>query len=91
MAEIIKKASAGTLESSDAFVEVSPGKGTEIELESVVLDQFGDAIRALVRATLQKEGIRDVKVRIVDRGALDCVLEARLETALQRGKGKDTL
>ena len=48
--DIIKKASAGTLESSDAYVEIEPGTdGIRLELESVVEQQFGDSIRALVR------------------------------------------
>ena len=50
MKEIVKKAWAGTLESSDAYVEVEPAEAVEIELQSVVQAQFGDAIEAAVRA-----------------------------------------
>ena len=47
MSRIVKRAAAGTLESSDVFVEIEPGDGgIEVEIESVVLAQFGDAIRA---------------------------------------------
>ena len=46
--DILYRASAGTMESSDAYVEIEPAeKGIQIELESVVQAQFGDAIRAL--------------------------------------------
>ena len=84
--EIVKTASAGTLESSDVYVEVSPGSGVEIELESVVQLQFGDAIEAVVRDVLAENGVENAAVRITDRGALECVIRARVETALLRGK-----
>ena len=37
---------------------------------------------------LQEQGITDANVRVVDRGALECVLRARVETAVLRGKGE---
>lgn len=53
MAEIVRVASAGTLESSDVYVEIEPWEqGVEIQLESVVKGQFGGAIESAVRATL---------------------------------------
>ena len=85
--EIVKTASAGTLESSDVFVEVAPGiGGVEVELESVVQLQFGDAIEAVVREVLEENGVKSAAVRVTDRGALECVIRARVETALLRGK-----
>ena len=45
--KLIRKAVAGTLESSDALVEVSPAPGVELEIESAVMAQFGDAIEAV--------------------------------------------
>jgi citrate lyase subunit gamma (acyl carrier protein) len=85
--EIVKTASAGTLESSDVFVEVAPGKGgVEVELESVVQLQFGEAIEAVVRDVLAENGVNNAAVRVTDRGALECVIRARVETALLRGK-----
>ena len=86
--EILKRASAGTMESSDAYVEIEPGQnGLDIHLESVVLGQFGDAIDRTVREVLAEQGVIDANVRVVDRGALECVLRARVETAVLRGKG----
>lgn len=85
--EILKRASAGTMESSDAYVEIEPGKdGIDISLESVVLAQFGDAIDRTVREVLNELNVTDAKVRVIDRGALECVLRARVETAVLRGK-----
>lgn len=85
--EIVKNASAGTMESSDVYVQVEPGCGSvQVELESVVAHQFGDSIRAVVREVLQEQGVTSARVRLVDRGALECVIRARVETALLRGK-----
>ena len=86
MTEIIRSASAGTMESSDVYVEIEPGTGINLELESVVAQQFGDSIRAVVGEVLQAQGVTDANVRIVDRGALECVIRARVETAILRGK-----
>ena len=84
--EILKSASAGTMESSDVYVQIEPGKGLDIQLESVVLNQFGDAIREVVTEVLREQGVENAAVRIVDRGALECVIRARVETAVLRGK-----
>jgi citrate lyase subunit gamma (acyl carrier protein) len=89
MTEIVKKASAGTMESSDAYVEIEPSSaGIQLELESVVEQQFGESIRRMVQEVLQECGVENAKVRIVDRGALDCVIRSRVETAVLRGKEK---
>ena len=54
MAEIVRKAAAGTLESSDVYVEIAPGEsGIDLELESVVKEQFGQAIEQVVRQVLR--------------------------------------
>ena len=87
MKEIVKKAWAGTLESSDAYVEVEPAGEVEIELQSVVQAQFGDAIRAAVEDVLADTGVENATVRIIDRGALECVIRARVEAAVYRGRG----
>ena len=86
--ELIKSAVAGTMESSDAYVEIEPAEGLQIQLESVVAQQFGDAIRAVVADVLAEQGVENAKIRVVDRGALECVLRARIETAVVRGKGE---
>lgn len=87
MQERIRRASAGTLESSDAYVELEPGSGKiEIQLDSVVERQFGDHIRQVVMEVLQAQGVTNARVKLVDRGALDCVIRARVETAVERAK-----
>jgi len=85
--EINRRASAGTLESSDAYVEIEPGQGTvDVEIQSVVAGQFGTQIECAVREVLAECGVDSAIVRVMDRGALDCVLRARVETAVLRGK-----
>ena len=89
MNEIICRATAGTLESSDVFVTLEPcDEGLEIEIDSVVKNQFGDAILRTVEDVLAELDVRNAKLSIVDRGALDCVIRARVETAVMRGKGE---
>lgn len=84
--KIVRSASAGTMESSDAYVEIEPGKdGIKVQLDSVVMDQFGDAIEQTVREVLAEKSVENANVRIIDRGALDCVIRARVETAVLRG------
>ncbi|MBE6959056.1 MAG: citrate lyase acyl carrier protein [Ruminococcaceae bacterium] len=87
--EILKRASAGTMESSDAYVEIEPASnGLNIQLESVVKGQFGESIDRTIRQVLSEQGVENANVRVVDRGALECVLRARVETAVLRGKGE---
>ena len=84
--EILKSASAGTLESSDAYVEISPADCLNLEIESVVKVQFGEEIEKAAREVLAECGISKANVRVVDRGALECVIRARVETAAMRAK-----
>lgn len=86
---VIEKASvAGTLESSDAQITVEPGEGkVELTIESSVIHQFGRQIRAVVLETLERLDVKDVKVKVVDKGALDCTLKARVECAVYRSCG----
>ena len=87
MAEVKKKASAGTLESSDVYVEIEPSaEGLVIDLQSVVQAQYGDAIEAAVREVLQENGVERANVKVMDRGALECVIRARVETEVLRSK-----
>ena len=86
--EIVTSAVAGTMESSDAYVEIEPAEGLDVQLESVVLEQFGDAILAVVKEVLDEYGVDKANIRVIDRGALECVIRARVETAVIRGRGE---
>ena len=82
---IQKPAVAGTVESSDALVSVEPGDGKiELTLTSSVMNQYGRQIRETVLETLERLDVKSVKINIVDKGALDCTLKARVECAVFR-------
>ena len=84
--KIIKNASAGTIESSDIMIVVFPSdNGIEIDLNSSVEKQFGDQIRKVILETLKELNVSNVIVRATDKGALDCVIKARVQAAVARG------
>ncbi|OGU12806.1 MAG: citrate lyase acyl carrier protein [Geobacteraceae bacterium GWC2_58_44] len=82
--KIMKKVQAGTLQSSDLMVFLEPAETLTVTIESTVLKQFGELIRAKVDQVLARHGVETGAIRITDRGALDYAIEARLETALSR-------
>lgn len=83
--EIKKRAVAGTLESSDVFVDIAPSaNGLDINIQSVVFNQFGEQIEQTVLETLKQFGVERAMVKLTDCGALDCTIRARVETALKR-------
>ncbi|OOF57940.1 citrate lyase acyl carrier protein [Rodentibacter genomosp. 2] len=82
--KINKSAVAGTLESSDALIRIEPANSLTIEINSSVGKQFGEAIEQTVRTTLAKLGITEANVTVEDKGALDCVLQARVKAAVMR-------
>ncbi|MCB2338985.1 citrate lyase acyl carrier protein [Clostridium estertheticum] len=88
--KILNTAIAGTLESSDitVVVEPNPDNSVIIELKSSVGKQFGDQIKKVITDTLASLGIVSALVRVNDQGALDCVIKARVETAVLRAAGK---
>ena len=83
--KIERAAVAGTLESSDAQITVEPGtEGIELTIESSVIHQFGKQIKATVLETLNRLDVTNAKITVVDKGALDCTLKARVECAVYR-------
>ena len=86
--EIKESAVAGTLESSDAMVTVEPAdNGIELSISSSVMNQYGRQIKATVLETLERLEVNNVKISVVDKGALDCTLKARVECAVFRSCG----
>jgi citrate lyase subunit gamma (acyl carrier protein) len=84
--EIVKMATAGSVESNDILIMISKGNGDiNIELESVVEKQFGDSIKKVIYDTLLEEGIDDAKVIAKDKGALDFTIKARVKACVKRG------
>ena len=84
--EIKKSAVVGTLESSDIMITLNPSTSGEIkiELESNVEKQFGNQIRKVIETTLRQLGVTSVDVVAVDKGALDCTIQARTITVVHR-------
>lgn len=83
--ELVKPAMTGSMESSDCMVTIRPGHdGLQIELESDVKMMFGESILQTIRATLEELGIMNAEVSVLDRGALDCVIRARVQCAACR-------
>jgi citrate lyase subunit gamma (acyl carrier protein) len=79
---------AGTLESNDVLITLSPSSNNkvEIDLNSIVKKQFGDRIEEIVREMLVEFNIEEGNIKIQDMGALDCTIKARIETAILRLK-----
>lgn len=79
-----KLAVAGTLESSDAQVTVEPADDLVLHIESSVINQYGRQIKKTVEETLDRLEVTSGHVSVVDKGALDCTLKARVECAVFR-------
>ncbi len=83
---ITKVAKAGTLESNDILIMVMPNDSgrVELELESIVMPQFGEVIRQVILNKVQEMGIKGITIKAQDKGALDYTIGARVETAIKR-------
>lgn len=89
---IIKEALAGTFESSDLLVKVAPAEGAlTVVINSEVIKQFGGQIRQVVDETLHRLGVTSGTVVVDDKGALDCVIRARVQSAVLRAAGIDEI
>ena len=62
--------------------------GIHLELSSSVMNQYGRQIKATVLETLERLGVTNAQVTVVDKGALDCTLKARVECAVFRSCGQ---
>ncbi|OYO87116.1 citrate lyase acyl carrier protein [Lachnotalea glycerini] len=74
------------MESSDIMITVckSDKNGIDIKLERSVEKQFGKQIKAVIEASANRLQLKDAKIIAIDKGALDCVIKARVETAIYR-------
>lgn len=77
---------SGTFESSDISIVIEPKntEGIEIHLKSAVEKQFGKQITKVIENTLKEMDVHSAVVRANDKGALDCVIKARVQTAVCR-------
>lgn len=83
--DIQQIALAGTLESSDAQITVEPN-GTElsITIQSSVMNQYGRQIKHTIEDTLTKLDVTKGSIKVIDKGALECTIKARLACAIFR-------
>jgi len=84
--KITKVAKAGTLESNDILIMVMPNESgrVELELESIVLQQFGEVIEKVILHKVKEMGVEGITIKAQDKGALDYTIGARVETAIKR-------
>ena len=84
--KLVKKAIAGTMESSDIMITIAPaeGEGIKLDLQSSVMQQYGKQIEAVIKETLAGIGVDSAEVVAIDKGALDCTIRARIKTAILR-------
>jgi citrate lyase subunit gamma (acyl carrier protein) len=89
--QILEVGVAGTMESSDIMVRIEPKEteGIELTLESSVRQQYGEQIKRVILDTLRSLGVTRAKVDAVDKGALDCAIEARVSVAAYRAAQRD--
>ena len=73
----------------DVMIRIAPLDTQDIDLQinSSVEKQFGDAIRTTILDVLARYNVRGVQLNVDDKGALDCILRARLEALLARASG----
>jgi citrate lyase acyl carrier protein len=83
---INKIAKAGTLESNDILIMVIPNEngGVELELESIVMKQFGKQIKKTILNKVEELGVENITIKAQDKGALDYTIKARMQTAIER-------
>ena len=80
--------SAGSLVSCDVLVNIQrcDEPDIKIEVDSVVNLQYGSHLKKLVEQEVKKFFSSGIKVKLVDNGALDYVIKARVKTACLRLK-----
>ena len=80
----MKKAQAGSVESNDVLITVSENDALEINITSIFSAFFYDQIYQVILETLKELKIEKIKVDVVDKGALNYTIKARLITAIER-------
>ncbi len=85
----MKKGVAGSIESNDVKITVEESKKQEIKIESIVYEFYGKQIYQTIVDTLEELGIKNIKVLVQDKGALDYTIKSRLITAIERMRDSD--
>ncbi|MDD3832038.1 MAG: citrate lyase acyl carrier protein [Clostridia bacterium] len=90
---MLKSASAGTLESGDIYIEVSPiiEHKIDVKLTSIVAQQFGKRIKQIIIDEIAKRDLNGISVNVVDKGARDCTVKARINAVLNRAMDTEVI
>ena len=83
----MKTAKAGTMESMDCLVtvtEAAAGTGIKLVMDGASVARFRTAMDKKLLETVAAKGVRDLEIEIEDNGAIDIVLSARVECAIDR-------
>ncbi len=78
------KGIAGSKESNDCLISIETNDKTVIEINSIVGAFFYNQILKTIEDTLTEQGLKNVKVVVIDKGALDYTIKSRLLTAIER-------
>jgi len=86
MTQFAKVGNMGKRVRSDCYIElqITQKGGIQIELQSKVAGMFGKHIKQLVEEELLFFNIPNAELKIIDRGALDHVIMARIEAAVKQ-------
>jgi len=89
MTEIKREVTVGTDNKEDVVLTLSPvqeGSGIFIEVMGKGARQFGDEIKAAVRAALQDMNVSDAAVQVQDNWAYDFTVRARTKAAVLKAR-----
>ena len=81
---LVRTAQAGSLESSDCLVVVSPAEGFKLDYKGQNSKIFKERTFNIAQETAERYSPRGADVRVQDQGALEVTLRARIETAFER-------
>ena len=84
--KLITIGNAGTMESNDIMITVEPSNagGVQVDLTSSVYQQFGKQIISVIKETVAEYGVKNAVITAVDKGALDCTVQAQMAATLTR-------
>lgn len=85
----MKKGIAGSQESSDCLITITESDQLEINIDSTVGVFFHQQIEKVIIDILKENQLEQVCVHVIDRGALDQTIKARVLVAIERMKEND--
>ena len=73
---------------NDVYVKIEPSDKLVIKVETPLFDLFGEKITEEVKEVLDEYNIKKAFVTVIEKNALDFVLQARVEDALRNALGE---